>query len=92
MKKQISIVIDIQCVKQGEKTIYRIYADNDLIVERDWVWPADKMYVRENFIIEVDTNSMHSVRVESVTNDTEFVIRGGVIDGKSVDKFDKFYV
>lgn len=89
--KRISIVIDIQCKKQGAKTIYRIYVDNDLITERDWVWPKNKLYVRENLIVELDQGP-HSIKVESVTKDSAFEVRGCIVDGKSVTTYKNFIV
>ncbi len=89
--KRISIVIDIHCVKLGQRAAYRIYVDQDLITERDWVWPASKIFVRENLHVDL-AQGQHGVKVESLSSDTEFKIKGCIVDGKTVADANSFLI
>ena len=44
--------------------IYRIYVNAELLVERSWIW-SSQTFLKENICIEIDTNIMHTVSLES---------------------------
>jgi len=58
----IVLSVDVYCRKfRDGKTIYRVYVDNDLLTERNWIWPVN-VYVRENIEVDVEPG-IHRIRV-----------------------------
>jgi len=45
-------------------SIYRIYVNAELLVERSWIWNS-QTFLKENICIEIDANIMHTVSLES---------------------------
>jgi hypothetical protein len=48
----VSITVEVHCARSENSPIYRIYVDEDLLTERNWIWRAYDTYVCEH--IEVD--------------------------------------
>jgi hypothetical protein len=60
---------------------YRVYVDNDLLTERDFIWSGTNQFIRENIIVNLkpgehklqvkQINKNGTIRTENVTlNDT----------------------
>ena len=46
---------------------YRIYVDNDLITERNWIW-GNNIALHEQIYVKFDLSSEHRLRLEPVLN------------------------
>lgn len=44
---------------------YRIYVDDDLMVERTWIW-GNNVFLQENIWINVNKNSTHTLLLEPI--------------------------
>lgn len=51
--------------KKFQDTKYRIYINNELMVERSWIWGNNK-FIREELIIEVEPGSICNLKLEPV--------------------------
>ena len=66
---------------------YRIYIDNDLLIERNWVWSGNQ-YISENLIVELEPGtSGHSLKLEpALLNPAQarFNIYNPTLNGRSL--------
>ena len=79
----INLFIDIHCqrpiwaIKHPNKKYrlsrYRIYVDEDLIVERDWIW-EDNIFLSENIWINADSAKDHTLIIDPVVYSPEQAI------------------
>ena len=63
MIKQVRLQLDILSRHFMSHPVYRIYVNNDLIVERTYGWPAEH-YIQETLIVNV-LPGQHILRVEN---------------------------
>jgi hypothetical protein len=67
----------------NEKNKYRIYVNDHLLTERDWIWSIDT-YIEENIRVDIKPNSVNSIVLEPIYGSkslTKFASR------KSLTKF-----
>jgi hypothetical protein len=50
-------------VAQKVYSKYRIYINDDLITERDWVWDQNT-YIHEQMLADISLNLTHTVRID----------------------------
>lgn len=51
---------------------YRIYINDELIVERTWIW--NKLaYIEEKILVDLPTRINHTIRVETIKNDPRHI-------------------
>jgi hypothetical protein len=62
MEHQISV--DVYADWHDTPPRYRIYVDNDLLTERDFIWDTS-MYISEKIIVKLEPGN-HELRVEQV--------------------------
>ena len=77
-------------VKEFEKDFYnsryRIYVNNDLIVERNWVWEND-IFLRENMWIIVESSEFNLKLEPIIYNPTQikFLIKNPMVNNIPID-------
>jgi len=49
--------------KNQKPSRYRIYIDDDLMTERNWIWDQNT-FICENLLVDLPTNSSHNIRVD----------------------------
>jgi hypothetical protein len=59
------ITVDIKSLESGIVPRYRIYIDNELLTERDFIWPSSEIYIRENIIVDLPQGK-HQLKVVEV--------------------------
>ena len=52
MKQFVRVLCDVDCTWSGEPPVYRVYVDDELFVERTWIWTED--YLEEMIQIEAE--------------------------------------
>jgi hypothetical protein len=62
--KEVTITVDVYGRWSERAPIYRIYVDDNLLTERDFIW--HNHYVCENIIVNLEPGP-HSVKVEQTT-------------------------
>jgi hypothetical protein len=91
---EFNISVDVCCYKPDwtadlrfegiyQNSIYRLFLDSVLLVERTWVWDNNTA-VRENFWIPSEPDNIHQLRVDTiVTNHAEatFSIKNLKVNG-----------
>ena len=80
----VSIRADVYCDQTGDgTTVYRVYVDGDLLTERNWVWPAYEMFIRENIEVEVEPGK-HEVRIEKSSGVGNFTVKRMTVNDQEV--------
>ena len=46
-------------------SIYRIYVNEDLLVERSWIW-GSQTFLKENICIDIDLSATHTVELDAI--------------------------
>ena len=80
--KTFKVSFDLMCNKTTESVPYRVYIDDELMTERDYIWDNTAEYVRENCPI-ISERGVHELRIENLKpNDGEFHINNLTVNGK----------
>lgn len=58
---------------------YRIYVDNDLLTERDFIWPGTEQYIREHIIVNLKPG-VHSLKIEQINTSGTLRVENIVVD------------
>jgi hypothetical protein len=84
---QHEISVDIYAHWGAKPPTYRIYVDGELMTERDFVYPGNEKYIKENVVVEL-TPGTHTVTVEQVSKDGTITGKNIMLDGAaSSNKF-----
>jgi hypothetical protein len=59
---------------------YRIYVDDNLLTERDFIWKGTQHYIKENIIVNLRSGK-HNVKVDQINNSGTLEIRNIRVDG-----------
>jgi hypothetical protein len=78
--KECTITVDVYANSGDYTPRYRIYVDNDLLTERDFIWSGHKVYIRENILVHL-TSGAHVLRVEQVGAQGVIKPRNITVDG-----------
>ena len=76
------ITADVYAHWGEEYPRYRVYVDNDLLTERDFIWPGSEAFIRENIIVNLDPGT-HQVRIEQVNKQGSITVKNITVDGAS---------
>jgi len=71
-----TITVDVYAHWGNQAPRYRVYVDNNLLTERDFIWPGSTMFARERIVVNLDPGT-HSVKIEQIGN-------SGTIQAKNV--------
>lgn len=63
---------------------YRVYVDNDLLTERDFVWPTHEIFIRENITVDLAPGA-HMLHIEQVGNQGKIQVKNIRLDGSASD-------
>ena len=70
--KEVCMQIDLHCKWQVNPPMYRLYVNDELFTERNFIWQADE-FVTENLIIKAPAGE-YTVKVET-PSDFNFRLR-----------------
>lgn len=65
--------------------IYRIYVDEEMLVERTFGWPSYQNYIREHMYCDLETG-VHTLRLENLLTNCRFDLDCFTVDNNSVNK------
>jgi hypothetical protein len=71
---------DVYCDTGASPSAYRVYVDDHLLTERDWIWPSYETYIREHIVIDAEPGQ-HQVRIERCQGTAEFSVRRFTVNG-----------
>lgn len=78
------LTLDLYADVSTEPTTYRVYVDSDLLTERDWVWPAYEIFVREHLVVDVPPGE-HTIRVITVSGPANITTKRLTLDDQEQD-------
>lgn len=86
--KEVHISVEIHCLEprwvEQEHSRYRLYLDDEMLTERDWVWSQDTL-IREYLVVEVSQGLTHTIRVDVIKVKpsylTKLALKNLVVDG-----------
>ena len=61
------ITVDVYARQGDQPPRYRIYVDNNLLTERDFVWPGHEIYIKENILVNLEPGQ-HNLTVEQINS------------------------
>jgi hypothetical protein len=77
------IDIDVWCKWVYTPPVYRVYVDDDLLTERNFIWESSRHYVREHIEVLLDSG-WHEVRIENCNKgEAEFIPNNIIVNGQA---------
>ena len=58
------IDVDVWCKWHETPLTYRIFVDNQLLTERDFIWETERHYIQEHIEVLIDPTIIHELKVE----------------------------
>lgn len=66
MTQQVRVTVDVHCVEKLEDSAsYRLFVDQELVAERNFIWDHNSKYIREQMTLNLDPGT-HPVRIEEI--------------------------
>lgn len=59
------ITVDVYAHWGDVNPRYRVYVDEDLLTERDFIWPGHEIFICENIVVNLEPGT-HVLRVEQI--------------------------
>jgi hypothetical protein len=77
------IDIDVWCKWVYTPPVYRVYVDDELLTERNFIWETTRHYIREHIEVFLDPG-WHEVRIENCSNGAaEFITNNIIVNGQA---------
>ena len=77
--------VDVRAHWSDEPPIYRIYVDNEMLVERTFGWPSYQNYITEHMYCSLDTG-VHTLSLENLDSTSRFELDHFTVDKNPVNK------
>ena len=77
--------IDVYSHWSDNPPMYRIYVDNEMLVERTFGWPSYQNYIREHMYCDLATG-VHTLCLENLDSDSRFELEYFTVDKTPVNK------
>lgn len=82
---QVVINADIWKKGDGPAPTYRVYVDDHLLTERDFVWPSDRTYIKEWIEVFLEPG-WHELKIENCTPaNGELIVRNVKVNDAMAD-------
>jgi hypothetical protein len=75
--------VDVHAHWSEDHPIYRIYVDNDMLVERSFTWPSYQVYLTEHFVCELE-NGAHTLKIVNCNKSGTLEFKNFILEGKKV--------
>lgn len=66
---EADIAVDVVCLQPRwiahENVIYRLYLNDELLTERNWIWEQN-IYIREQFLVSVEPYYSNTLKLEVI--------------------------
>lgn len=79
---QHTITADVYAHWGDTPPCYRVYVDQDLLTERDFIWAGHEVFIRENLVVELAPGS-HTLRIEHIGTSGKIQIKNIKVDGQT---------
>lgn len=77
--------VNVRAHWSSEPPIYRIYVDNEMLVERTFVWPSYQNYITEHMYCLLETG-VHTLSLENLDSKSRFDLEYFTVDKNIVNK------
>lgn len=77
--------VDVYSHWSDNPPIYRIYVDNEMLVERTFGWPSYQNYITEHMYCDLDTG-VHTLCLENLDSNSRFELEFFTVDKQPVNK------
>jgi len=78
--KEHSITVDVYCHWSEKPPVYRVYVDNDLLTEREFIWPGSEIFLRENILVNLEPGT-HCVKIEKISTHGTITAKNVQVNG-----------
>lgn len=69
----------------GDAPVYRIYVNDEMLIERTFSWPSHQNYIKEQLFCNLDTG-VHTFKLENLDSTGNFEVKNLKINDILVDK------
>jgi len=86
------ISLEVHCLGpnwiQTERNRYRLYINNEMLAERDWVWPTHQ-YINENMWVDITPEILNTIKLEPILQTVSFSDKDTIVTftSQSIAKF-----
>ena len=77
--------VDVYSHWSDNPPIYRIYVDNEMLIERTFGWPSYQNYITEHMYCDLDTG-VHTLCLENLDSNSRFELEHFTVDKQTVNK------
>lgn len=81
MPKEHQITIDVYAKWTDTPPRYRVYVDDDLLTERDFIYDGE-LYIREHMTVLLDSGK-HKIRIQHCNRAGRIKTQNPIVDGSS---------
>jgi hypothetical protein len=81
----VKLEIDVYGHWSDNPPIYRIYVDNEMLVERTFGWPSYQNYITEHMYCDLNTG-VHTLCLENLDTNSRFELEYFTVDRAPVNK------
>lgn len=78
--KECVITVDVYAHWIDKAPVYRVFVDDDLLTERDFIWPGREIFVCENVIVMLEPGP-HELKVEQVSGNGTITTKNIHVNG-----------
>jgi hypothetical protein len=78
--KECSITVNVYASWSAIAPRYRVYVDNELLTERDFIWPGNELFIQENILVNLEPGT-HTVTVEQISKQGHIRAKNVIVDG-----------
>jgi hypothetical protein len=65
---------------------YRVYVDEELLTERDFIWDGLEFFIREHILVELEPGP-HKLYIEEIPSGQRISIKNVTVDGTRCDPY-----
>ena len=73
--------VEVHCLQprwvEQENSKYRLYIDDELLTERNWIW-NQSTYIVEHMVVDLEQNSSHTIKVEVIKTNPSYLTQLGL--------------
>ena len=82
--KDCLITVDVYAHWGDRQPKYRVYVDNELMTERDFIWPGHEIYIKEHITVNLEPG-VHSVDIEKISTHGTIIAKNVTVNGQASD-------
>jgi len=81
--REVRITADVHASWGDAPPRYRVYVDQDLLTERDFIYPGSEIYITEHILVRLKPGG-HVIKIEQINGDN-IRIKNIQVDGNPID-------